>query len=103
MGERPTLSRGPSTLAGLSGTLQEVLRPFSGAVAYVREKGTPWTNAIWRSVRKSFDVLAAFRDVLGKPVAEIPGNYERGELLRDTSMELETNATTGLSLENSLP
>jgi hypothetical protein len=55
-----------------------------------------------RSVRKSFDVLAAFKDVLGKPVAEIPENYERGELLVDTAMDLETNATKGLSDENSL-
>jgi hypothetical protein len=53
-------------------------------------------------VRKSFDILAAFKDVLGKPVREIPENYERGELLRDTAMELETNATKGLSVENSL-
>ena len=53
-------------------------------------------------VRKSFDILAAFKDVLGKPVAEIPENYERGELLVDTAMELETNASKGLSTENSL-
>src|SRR5262249_27146529 len=43
--------------------------------------------------KKGFDVLAAFRDVLGKPVAQVPDNYERGELLVDTAMELETNAT----------
>jgi hypothetical protein len=53
-------------------------------------------------VRKSFDILAAFKDVLGKAVAEIPENYERGELLVDTAMELETNASKGLSTENSL-
>jgi hypothetical protein len=53
-------------------------------------------------VHKSFDILAAFKDVLGKPVAEIPENYERGELLVDTAMDLETNATKGLALENSL-
>jgi hypothetical protein len=53
-------------------------------------------------VHKSFDVLLAFKDVLGKPVAEVPQNYEKGELLVDTAMELETNATKGLSLENSL-
>jgi hypothetical protein len=55
-----------------------------------------------RSVHKSFDILAAFKDVLGKPVAEIPENYERGELLTDTAMDLETNTTKGLSIENSL-
>jgi hypothetical protein len=54
------------------------------------------------SVHKSFDILAAFKDVLARPVAEIPENYERGELLADTAMELETNATKGLAVENSL-
>ncbi|HVP30039.1 MAG TPA: hypothetical protein VMW35_12880 [Myxococcota bacterium] len=53
-------------------------------------------------VQKSFDILAAFKDVLGKRVAEIPENYERGEYLIDTAMDLETNATKGLSRENSL-
>jgi len=52
--------------------------------------------------RKSFDILTAFRDVLGKRVSEVPDNYERGELVVDTAMELETNATTGLTHENSL-
>src|SRR3984893_13370962 len=52
--------------------------------------------------RKSFDIVAAFLDVLGKPVSEIPDNYERGELLVDTAMELETNASKGLSREHSL-
>ncbi|MCZ2341303.1 MAG: hypothetical protein LC104_05835 [Bacteroidales bacterium] len=32
----------------------------------------------------------------------MPDNYERGELLIDTAMELETNATKGLARENSL-
>ena len=40
--------------------------------------------------------------MLGKPVAEVPDNYERGELLVDTAMDLETNATKGLARENSL-
>jgi hypothetical protein len=52
--------------------------------------------------RKSFDILRSFLDVLGKPVAEVPDNYERGELLVDTAMELETNASKGLAHENSL-
>lgn len=55
-----------------------------------------------RSVHKSYDILAAFKDVLGRTVAETPENYERGDLLVDTAMELETNATKGLALENSL-
>ena len=52
--------------------------------------------------RKSFDILTAFRDVLGKRVCEVPDNYERGELIVDTAMDLETNATTGVKRENSL-
>jgi hypothetical protein len=53
-------------------------------------------------VHKSFDIIAAFEDVLGKRVSEIPENYARGELLVDSAMELETNATKGLAVENSL-
>ena len=52
--------------------------------------------------RKSFDILTAFRDVLGKAAGDVPDNYDRGELIIDTAMDLETNATTGLSRENSL-
>jgi hypothetical protein len=52
--------------------------------------------------RKSFDILTSFLDVLGKPAGQVPGNYERGELLVDTAMDLETNATKGLARENSL-
>lgn len=52
--------------------------------------------------QKSFDIISAFVDVLGRPVAQVPDNYERGELLVDTSMDLETNATKGLARENSL-
>src|SRR5262249_52980076 len=42
-------------------------------------------------VHKSFDVLAAFLDVLGKRAADVPANYSRGEVLVDTAMDLETN------------
>jgi hypothetical protein len=52
--------------------------------------------------QKSFDIISAFLDVLGKPVRQVPDNYERGEFLVDTSMDLETNATMGLARENSL-
>ena len=52
--------------------------------------------------RKSFDILGSFLDVLGKPVGETPDNYERGEMLEDTAMDLETNATKGVARENSL-
>ena len=52
--------------------------------------------------RKSFDILTAFLDVLGRPAAQVPENYERGALLVDTATDLETNATTNLARENSL-
>lgn len=52
--------------------------------------------------RKSFDILTSFLDVLGKPASQVPDNYERGELLVDTAMDLETNASKGLTRENSL-
>jgi hypothetical protein len=53
-------------------------------------------------VKKSFDVLGSFLDVLGKPTAEVPANYVSGEVLIDSAMDLETNATKGVSRENSL-
>lgn len=53
-------------------------------------------------VRKSFDVVGSFLDVLGKPASEVPANYETGEVLVDTAMDLETNASQGVSRENSL-
>jgi hypothetical protein len=53
-------------------------------------------------VKKSFDIMSAFLDVLGKPVSEAPENYERGETLVDTAMDLETNASKGLSSENTV-
>jgi hypothetical protein len=50
--------------------------------------------------KKSFDIMSAFLDVLGKPASEVPDNYARGELLLDTAMDLETNASKGLAQEN---
>ncbi len=52
--------------------------------------------------RKSFDIVGAFLEVLGKRASEVPENYDKGEVLEDTAMELETNATKGLVRENSL-
>ena len=52
--------------------------------------------------RKSFDIISAFLDALGKPVSQVPDNYERGEFLVDTAMDLETNASKGLMREHSL-
>ena len=52
--------------------------------------------------RKSFDILQSFRDVVGKTSNEAPPNYERGAFLVDTSTDLESNSSMGLSRENSL-
>lgn len=52
--------------------------------------------------KRSFDILASYLDVLGKPVREIPENYAKGELVMDTAMDLHTNTTKGLSRDNSL-
>jgi hypothetical protein len=52
--------------------------------------------------RRSFDVIGSFLDVLGKRTADVPENYERGLVLVDTAMELETNASKGLAWENSV-
>jgi hypothetical protein len=53
-------------------------------------------------VVKSFDILSAFLDVLGKPVAVTPANYARGDVIVDSAMDLETNATAGFSRSNHL-
>ncbi len=53
--------------------------------------------------QKSYDVLASFKDVLGKKVSQLPANFEKGELLVDSAMDLETNTSNnGLARENSL-
>jgi hypothetical protein len=52
--------------------------------------------------RKSFDIVGSFLDVLGKRTDEVPANFEKGEVLLDTAMELETNVSKGLARENSL-
>lgn len=51
---------------------------------------------------KSFDILSSFLEVLGKTVADVPRNFEKGEFLLDSAMHLETNASKGLVRENSL-
>jgi hypothetical protein len=53
-------------------------------------------------VQKSFDLLASFKDVLGRRVSELPGNFEKGELLTDTAMDLETNVSNEFAGDNSL-
>ncbi len=41
-------------------------------------------------------------DVLGHKVNELPGNYEKGEMVIDTAMDLETNVSTEFAGDNSL-
>ncbi|MEH2065270.1 MAG: hypothetical protein V7K50_23925 [Nostoc sp.] len=53
-------------------------------------------------VHKSFDLLTAFGDVLGQKASHVPENFEAGELVVDTAMDLETNTTKGYFRENSL-
>jgi hypothetical protein len=52
--------------------------------------------------KKSFDIVSGFCDVLGKTAGQVPDNYERGDVLIDTAMDLETNTSIGLTMENSL-
>jgi hypothetical protein len=51
---------------------------------------------------KSFDLLTAFQDVLGRRVVDLPANYEKGELVIDTAMDLETNVSNTFAGDNSL-
>ena len=53
-------------------------------------------------VNKSFDLLTSFKDVLGRKVSELPGNFEKGELLTDTAMDMETNVSNNFAGDNSL-
>jgi hypothetical protein len=53
-------------------------------------------------LQKSYDLLTSFKDVLGKRVREVPGNYESGEFVRDTAMDLETNVSSEFTTGNSL-
>lgn len=97
------------TLGGLIVSSDDDMRPFS-LIEYSPESlgdGEVSRGRLHKAdqngyTRKSFDIMAAFLDVLGRPVGEVPDNYERGELLVDTAMDLETNATKGLAHENSL-
>jgi hypothetical protein len=97
------------TLGGLMVSSDDDMRPFTlmqdkseSLGADEVSRGKLFKTDEGGYTRKSFDLIAAFRDVLGKIAAEVPDNYDRGELLVDTAMELETNATKGLVRENSL-
>jgi hypothetical protein len=97
------------TLGGLMVSSDDDMRPYA-LMEDGREslnEGEVCRGRLHRAGRngyvcKSFDVLGSFLDVVGKRVAEVPGNYERGDLLVDSSMDIETNATLGLARENSL-
>jgi hypothetical protein len=51
---------------------------------------------------RTFDILSAFSDVVGKHVGDVPENFAKGELVVDSAMDLETNVSKGLVRENSL-
>src|ERR1700730_1409090 len=97
------------TLGGLMVSADDDIRPYT-LMEHSPESPTP--NEVCRGrlhkvgqngySRKSFDILASFLDVLGKPAGQVPDNYERGDLIVDTAMDLETNASKGLARENSL-
>jgi hypothetical protein len=46
--------------------------------------------------------VAAFEEVLGRRVADLPHGYARGEVIVDSATDLETNASKGLHRENRL-
>jgi hypothetical protein len=52
--------------------------------------------------KRAFDVVAAFEEVLGRRVADLPHGYARGEVIVDSATDLETNASKGLHRENRL-
>jgi hypothetical protein len=97
------------TLGGLMVSADDDMRPYALMEPSLEslDEGEISRGRLHRAggngyVRKSFDVLGAFLDVLGKRAADVPANYESGEVLVDTAMDLETNATKGVSRENSL-
>ena len=51
---------------------------------------------------RAFDIIAAFREVLGKVVATLPKRFVRGAAVADSAMDLETNASRGLVNQNTL-
>ena len=53
-------------------------------------------------ITKSFDLITSFNDVLGHKVSDVPLNYEKGELVIDTAMDLETNVSKDFARDNAL-
>jgi hypothetical protein len=74
----------------------ESLNPDEISRGKLLKTGTPGV------LQKSFDLLTSFHDVLGRKVADIPTNYERGEGVMDTAMDLETNVSKDFARDNSL-
>lgn len=97
------------TLGGLMVSADDDMRPYA-LVEDSPESLAPGEIARGKLLKKgdagytqkSFDILAAFLEVLGKPVVDLPRNYLHGKLARDTAMDLHTNATQGLTRDNSL-
>jgi len=97
------------TLGGLMVSSDDDMRPYA-LMEYSLESlgdGEVSRGRLHRTgengyTRKSFDIIGTFLDVLGKRVDGVPDNYEKGDLLVDTAMDLETNASNGLARENSL-
>ena len=97
------------TLGGLMVSADDDMRPYALMEESLEslDEGEISRGRLHRAskngyVRKSFDVVGSFLDVLGKPAAEVPANYASGEVLIDTAMDLETNISKGVSRENSL-
>jgi hypothetical protein len=97
------------TLGGLMISADDDMRPYALMESSLEslEEGEISRGRLHRAgkngyVRKSFDIVGSFLDVLGKRASEVPANYESGELLVDTAMDLETNASQGMARQNSL-
>ena len=97
------------TLGGLMVSSDDDMRPFclvehrqeplgDNEVSRGRLREAGANGYTW----KSFDLISAFLDVLGRAVSEVPERYKRGELLVDTATDLVTNCSKGLVYENSL-
>jgi hypothetical protein len=97
------------TLGGLFVSVDDDMRPYTlvedspeslqdGEIA----RGKLFKTGSHGFTAKSFDILAAYLEVLGKRVGDLPANYLRGRLVRDSAMDLHTNSSRGLARENSL-
>ena len=98
------------TLGGLMVSADDDMRPYAlmedSPESLDDGRGQPRPAAQGRPERLHAQVVRHPRrrssTCWASPSAEVPDNYERGELLVDTAMDLETNATKGLARENSL-